>query len=911
MMRRIFFWTCLFVCAASIALFQELPSHNREEDSEEAYGMEPEIMEQNQWQQRMLADPHTGEIPAHMRMRELAFTYTLPVADESLNKASNMGFWFQRGPYNVGGRTRAIAVDLDYESTIIAGAASGGIWKSENAGAKWWKVSRTDSFGSVTCLTQDPRKGKHAIWYAGTGEYFGGYVPGQYYTGSGIQKSTDNGNTWVSLRSTQSNSIQFDNMFDFIHRVAVNPAIDSIDVVFAATYGCIFRSLNGGMTWQTRRGNASSPSTWTDIAISKKGIIYCTLSGNGSNAGIWRSVDNGQTWINITPTYFSATTGRIVLAIAPSDENQVYFAAYTPNAGKKSTRFDGQTEWNSLWKYTYKSGNGADSGGVWEDRSANLPGIGGAFGDFISQQGYSLSIQVKPDNPEVVILGGTNLYRSTDGFKTNTHTTWIGGYKPGTVLPDFKTYPNHHPDQHLSVFYPKSSAKMLSVHDGGISRTNDITASEIQWESLNNGYHTVQFYGTAIDATSDKPAIAGGLQDNGTLFNGSSDNSAPWTLSLSYDGGYCYLGPNVSEAYMTIQSGRIYRMVLDANGNATQSARIDCKDAVRADYEFINPFTPAIDNYYTVYNPCGQLIWRNKDIRQIPLHAQLDSTPVSTGWTALESTRINDASDAITAITSASGDIVYYGTSKGKLLKVEQASSDSVRVSDLRKSNLPTGYINCIAVDPHNANNIYVVYANYGILSVFASNDAGQSWQAISGNLEENSSGSGNGPSCRWFTFASIQGHTYYYLGTSTGLFACDSLNGMNTVWVRQSPERIGVNIVTMMQFRERDGLMAVSTFGAGMFAAYLTSTKDQSGLPKLQEQTCDIYPNPTNHEFTIRGLNKPALARIIDMQGHIYKEWICQPYETVSVLSYKPGTYVLQLEWDGNRIVKRFIRSE
>lgn len=895
------FCLAYFICQLSFPI---------ENDSEfgESEGMEIGESNLDTRFNRMLADPHTGRIPDHMRMRELEFAKSLPVVGKGYYKANNMGFWNRRGPFNVGGRTRAIVVDRSNPSTLVAGAASGGIWKSENGGQKWWMVSRADSFSCVTSIIQDPRKGKEKIWYAGTGEYFGGYVPGQYYTGSGIQKSIDGGNSWHALKSTQSNNVTFDIMFDFVHRLAINPAIDSIDVVFAATYGCIFRSLNGGLTWQTRKGSSTSPSTWTDIAISSKGVIYATLSGQGSGAGIWRSTDNGQTWGNITPPWFTSTCGRIIPAIAPSDENQIYFVAYTPDTGRVSHRFDGKTERNSFWKYTYKSGDGSGSGGQWEDRSDNLPSFGGAFGDYISQQGYSMSLIVKPDNPDVVVLGGSSLYRSDDGFKTNLHTSWIGGYKPNTTLPDFKTYANHHPDQHGLVFYPGSTTKLISTHDGGISLTQDVTATDVKWESLNNGYHTVQFYGTAIDKQGTNNAIAGGLQDNGTLFTSSSDNLKPWNLTLSYDGGFCFLGKDASEAYMSVQSGRIYRMLIDNNGVASQSARIDPKDALRDDYEFINPYTPAIDDYYKIFNPCGQLIWRNKDIRQIPLHAQLDSTPVNTGWLALESTRINDAADAITAITSAPYDVVYYGTSKGKLFKMENASSDTPKVSSIRQSNLPTGYINCITVDPDNSSKIFIIYANYGILSIFSSDDQGQNWQAISGNLEDNTSGSGNGPSCRWFTCAKIQGQKFYYVGTSIGLFACDSLKGMNTTWVRQSPDAIGVNIVTMMQFRESDAMMAVSTFGAGMFNAILNSTKDQSSLSEtMYTPSINLWPIPASNRLHFSSSILPANISIMNMQGQIVLKHIEKDQIEINIESLPAGQYIFKAESSKAILTKRF----
>jgi len=907
--RNISFTLAVLACFSSFLLTEKQMRYEENEayESEEAMGMEEDIVEREAWLNKMLADPATGKIPERIREKEIKFASTLPVEGD-LNKTNRMGYWVSRGPDNVGGRTRAVVIDKTNENVLIAGATSGGIWRSENGGASWVKVTSMDSFVNVTCITQDKRKGKEKIWYAGTGEYYGGSVPGQYFTGNGLLKSTDGGKTWIRLKNTNSNNVTFDLAFDFNHKVAVNNAIDSIDVLFVANYGCIYRSLNGGTSWSIRRGGLTQASTWTDVAVTSSGIVYATLSGGGNNPGIWRSKDNGTTWANITPSFLAGSTGRIVIGIAPSDENQVYFAANTPNFGKQSTRFDGGVEWNSLWKYSYVSGDGSSTGGQWEDRSANIPALGGAFGNYISQGGYCLDVQVKPDNPDVVFLGGTNLYRSNDGFKSTTQTHWIGGYAVGTTLPDFKTYANHHPDQHSIIFYPSNPNKAISSNDGGIQRTDDCTDNAVVWNSLNNGYLSTQFYTIAIDKTSTNFTMIGGLQDNGTLLR--PENSNNWNLPLSYDGSYCFVGSNASEYYMSIQEGRVFRLQLDANYKPIKSARIDCKDALKSKYEFINPFTPDIANFKRLYIPNGDRIWRNNDVTQIPLHDELDSTATNIGWDEMSNTNIGDATDAITAITSASNDILFYGTQKGKLWRIRNASSGNPLPESIRGTNFPTGYINCLATHPTDTSKLYAVFTNYGIISLFYSSNAGKTWQAIAGNLEENVSGSGNGPSCRWFKVVPIGNTMYYYVGTSTGLFATDSLNGNNTVWVKQATDKIGYNIVTMMEHRTTDGLMAVSTFGAGVFSAFLTSEKDQTSIQQMTASEIIIYPNPSKDVLNIKleASTRQASYSIYNMSGKLIKEGTLN--KQIRIEELLEGAYILKLNIDGKFISKKFIKE-
>ncbi len=894
------------IIVAATLIHSLLPK--QEYENNEAIGMEEDMQQREIWMNKMLANPATGIIPYGIRNKEIQFASTLPV-QKNVNKTNHMGFWVNKGPNNVGGRTRIVAIDKTNENILIAGAASGGIWRSEDAGANWQKNTSIDTFICTTTITQDTRKGKEKTWYAGTGEYYGGSVPGQYYTGNGILKSTDGGIKWVGIKSTKSNNVVFDNMFDFNHKIAINTAIDSIDVIFVATYGGINRSINGGNSWTTRRGGLTSPvSSWTDVAITSKGIVYATLSGGGPNAGIWRSKDNGNTWANITPSYFNSSTGRVIIAINPLNENQILFAANTPNFGKKSTRFDGEVEWNSLWAYSYITADGAGSNGQWQDRSENIPALGGVFGSYISQAGYCLEVKYKPNDSNIVFLGGTNLYRSNDAFKTASKTTWIGGYKEGTTLPDFKVYTNHHPDQHAVVFYPSNPNKMLSVNDGGIQKTENNLDNNVAWSSLNNGYVTTQFYTVAIDKTSTNDIIIGGLQDNGTLLK--PKNTSNWKQPFSYDGSFGFVGANASEYYMSIQQGRVYRLLLDSNYTPIQSARIDCKDAIKKDYQFINPFTPDVENFKRLYIPNGYKIWRNNDVTQIPLHSVLDSTATNTGWEEMSNTFISDTLHEITAITSASNNILYYGTSKGKLFRIRNASTGNPMPEDIRDPSFPKGYINCIATHPTDTAKLFVVFTNYEIVSLYYSNNSGATWQAIAGNLEDNISGSGNGPSCRWFSTATINNKIFYYVATSTGLFATDSLEGNNTNWVRQAPTTIGYNIVTMIDYRNTDGLMAVSTFGAGIFTAILNNQNDNVGIKNVEDNLYTIYPNPVKDILYVKYNTNSQMAsfELYNINGQWIKNGILN--KEIKVEDLISGIYILKINIDGKIISKKFLKE-
>lgn len=113
----------------------------------------------------------------------------------------NGNFW----PWNVGGRTRALAIDVTDQTVLLAGAATGGIWRSTNGGITWYLTEmQSVPTANITGLVQDKRKGKEKTWYASTGELYGGSIPGAFYNGSGVYKSTNGGDTWVKAGNVSS-----------------------------------------------------------------------------------------------------------------------------------------------------------------------------------------------------------------------------------------------------------------------------------------------------------------------------------------------------------------------------------------------------------------------------------------------------------------------------------------------------------------------------------------------------------------------------------------------------------------------------------------------------------------------------------------------------------------------------------
>jgi hypothetical protein len=887
----------------------------RERQSE---GMEENLSQRVKWEIERQANPKTGKIPFMIRDKEQTFAASLP-GNQPL-RGTTVNSWSFRGPWNLGGRTRAFAVDVTNDNILLAGAVSGGMWRSTDAGASWTRVSGLNSYQGSNAIAQDKRPGQTNTWYYMTGEAYGtsASAGGAFYLGNGIYKSIDGGITWTSLPSTVSNTPQsFDNVWDVTWNIVTDPGNQTQDVLYAATYDAIYKSVNGGTSWTLARGNAGTQTLqayFTDVAVATNSVVYCTLSSDGPVAtrGIWRSVD-GISWTNITPANFPLNYDRQVIEIDPNNPNVVYFFGPTPGYGRRTIDWQGDTLYNSLWKYEYQSGNGSGVGGTWTDLSQNLPGDINAFNGLNTQGGYDVVVKVKPGSSNVIFIGGTNIYRSTSGFTDSLNTTVMGGYEIGAALPFVNEYPGHHPDQHVVAFLNSDPNKMYSASDGGVSFCDDNTAANVVWTEKNNGYLSGQFYTVAIDPNTNDDIVMGGLQDNGTYWTNTTNGLSPWTHSFDGDGSYCAIG-NSQYYYFSKQLGKIFKTTIDANGNFTAYRRIDPIGATN--YRFIAPFVLDPNNNNIMYLCANQSIWRNDDLSAIALTNQADS--ISQNWVNFNDT-LSIAGEVITAlaISNSPANRLYYGTNKKNIYRVDNANvGNPTRVSITATTFPANGYVNCIAVNPNNADEILAVFSNYSVYSLFHSTDGGITWVKAAGNLEATVTGSGNGPSLRWASILPVNGGTVYLVGGSTGLYATDAISSTATIWVQQGVNTIGRSIVDMIATRPADGLVVVATHGNGMFSSNITSVNDIVSVKENDlSSAVTVYPNPVGKELQIQfndQLNdNDWVGRINDEIGRIIMSDISIKGSTgINVQQLVKGVYFLILESKGQKITKPFVKN-
>ncbi|MCE2504243.1 MAG: hypothetical protein J4G05_09345 [Chlorobi bacterium] len=442
-----------------------------------------------------------GKIPQGARLKAIGQMEKMPrYGDRVSTQADNA--WTQLGPMQVGGRVRSIAMHPTDGQTLWIGAADGGVWKSTDRGATWRATMQNTNaiaMGSVAVAASNPN-----VLYAGTGEMSSNV---DAYTGAGIFKSTDGGETWNVSGLTRVGAFS---------RLVVHPTNDQI-VWAGATKNNngLYKTENGGKTWRSVLDDPVSDVTVNPVNPNE---IWVALMSNGirySNDGgeIFHTRNEGIS----EPGY---TLNRMSIQVAPSNPSILYALAFetigTGDEREERARLYKTTNGGEGWERVFD--------GVNED-------------DFLSSQGwYNNVICVKLDNPDVVIAGGVRMVRTTNGGDS-----WS------------QIANRVHVDHHAMAFDPVNPNIFYSGNDGGMYRSNNAGTSFI---NINNNLPISQFYAMEIDQR-ESDLTYGGTQDNGTLTTTSTSASD----ILGGDGFYVAVDHTESNLiYVEREYGQMYRI---------------------------------------------------------------------------------------------------------------------------------------------------------------------------------------------------------------------------------------------------------------------------------------------------------------------------------------------------------------
>ncbi len=362
--------------------------------------------------------------------------------------------WRLIGPHRAG-RVVTVSGDPNDRGTFYFGACAGGVWKTTSGGSYWENVSdgffKTSAVGALAVAHSDPN-----VIYAGTGE---AALRGNISHGDGVYKSTDGGATWknVGLADTRH-----------IGRLAVDPT--NPDIVFVAAFGHawgrneergVFRTKDGGKTWDKVLSKSDRAGA-VDVSLdpSNPRVVYAsiwqaqryphTLDSGGEDSGIWRSLDGGDTWEDITrnPGLPTGTLGKSGVAASPAKAGRVWALI--------------EAEDGALFRSD-------DYGKTWQ-RVSEDPQLR-------KRPWYYMHVYADPQDENSVWVLNLNCWKSTDGGKT------------------FEAIPTPHGDNHGLWIDPNDSSRIIESNDGGASVSYDGGRT---WSSILN-QPTAQFYHVAAD----------------------------------------------------------------------------------------------------------------------------------------------------------------------------------------------------------------------------------------------------------------------------------------------------------------------------------------------------------------------------------------------------------------------------
>ena len=723
------------------------------------------------------------------------------------------------GPANMSGRITAIDVVTANPKIMYVGAASGGVWKSENGGSAWTPLfdeQPTQNIGSVKIQQSKP-----AVVWVGTGE---GNPRNSMNLGQGIFKSIDGGKTWncMGLKATKT-----------IHRLLIHP--DDPDLIFAGAMGDpwtpnehrgLYRSQDGGQTWEKilytndQSGVADmvmDPSNPNKIFVAlyehRRTPYYFTSGGSGS--GLYVTYDAGDTWTRLSPKQGlpKGELGRIGLAIAPSNPNRIYAKI----EAKKNT--------------LYRSDDGGASWYLINDnpRFTN------------NRPFYFQELAVDPADANRLYNIYQPLSLSYDGGKT---------FDPVPMIPADETK-GIHADFHAFWVNPSDPQHFIIGGDGGIGITHDHGKSWYFPETIPVG----QFYQINVD--EDMPYnVYGGMQDNGNWYGPGYTwkrggiRTLYWQYLVGGDGFYISPDPENSRfGYGTSQNGNLYRYdkvsgyyvsiqppapqdtTLRFNWNAGFARAPFDKNTIYYGSQFVHKSTDEGANW-TIISP--DLSTNN------PKQQKLDYGGLTLDLSGAE------MYNSILSIAPSPVDqeLIWTGTDDGQVHLTHDGGETWQNLTDNIKGMPKEAWIARIFASEHTAGTTWLVvndyrrgdYAPY----LFRTDDYGKSWT----NVAENKGIQG-------YTLSFIQDPevpNLQFLGTENGLWI--SVND-GADWQQIKNGYPAVSTMDL-KIQRRESALVIGSFGRAIWVLDDLKSLREIAADRLQPVLTAL---PMNEAVQVKGL--------------------------------------------------------
>jgi photosystem II stability/assembly factor-like uncharacterized protein len=675
--------------------------------------------------------------------------------------------WTSLGPGNIGGRTRSIIIHPRDPNTMWAASAGGGIWRTDDGGASWEPVDDLMANLAVSSIAMDPTDPD--IIYAGTGEGFSNL---DAMRGAGIFRTAD-GATWHPLEATAKPE------FYSVTRLSVSA---DGKVLLVATPQGILRSEDlGRLSWgrTLEAGVADVKFHPTDGAQA--------VAGGLDDGEAYFTTDGGQTWN--TASHAETWSGRVELVYALGDPSIVYASV--------------QMTTGQIWRSN-------DGGRTYSRRNSAL--ADGLPTDYLGDQGWYGNViwAGHPTDTDFVIVGGVDLWRSTDG---------------GDTLVDISSWwdpRSAHADHHFIVGHPgfdgNTNKTVFFGNDGGVFKTDDVETvgndADLPringWVELNNTYAVTQFYGGAANAASG--TVIGGAQDNGTLHFTPAGGTEDWSEMFGGDGGYCAADPTDPSYFY----GEYVYLNIHRSTDGGQTAEyisgqvwngLDwvwkpppyrISDAKNQNAQFIAPFMLDPNEPNRILGG-GNSLWRTDDAKT---PNTIDSGP---SWRPIK----GSVGSNISAIAVALGnpDLVWVGHEDGQVYRTDNGTDNNPVWKSINQAGLHPLSVNLvctrIAIDPSDHETVYVTFSGYARDNIWKTTNGGRRWSDIGAALPE-------------APVHSLTIHPrnseFLYIGTEVGIFASED---GGATW---SPTNEGPTNCSVYELFWMGETLVCATHGRGMF---------------------------------------------------------------------------------------------
>ncbi|MDX1911812.1 MAG: glycosyl hydrolase [Saprospiraceae bacterium] len=723
-----------------------------------------------------------------------------------LNPATYGGLKFRSvGPAVTSGRISDFAVNPHNPAEYYVAVASGGVWKTVNAGTTYSPIFDGQGSYSIGCVTLDPTN-PNVVW-VGTGE---NNNQRSVAYGDGVYKSENGGKTWKNKGLKNS---------EHIANIVVDPS--NPNTIYVAAYGPVwsdggergvYKSTDGGETWTCVK-SVSAYTGCNNLVMDPRDpkVLYAafhqrqrkvfTYIGGGPESALFKTTDGGATWQKLEGGLPGGDLGRIGIDVSPVNPDWVYAVV---EAGDKKGGVYRSTDRGASWNKmsdTYTSGN------------------------------YYQELTCDPKNPERIFITDTYYKYSDDGGKTMRNLSEL----------------NKHIDNHCIWIDPDNTDHLRVGCDGGIYETWDFTAT---WEFKHN-LPVTQFYKVSTDNALPFYHIHGGTQDNLSLGGPSRTTSAngipnsDWYVTSIGDGFETQVDPtNPDIIYAQSQYGGLVRFDRKSGESLyIQPQPGENEPALRWNWDA--PLTISSHQPTRIYIGANKVFrsddrgetWstispdlsRGEDRNKFEIMGKVWSVD------AIAKNGSTDIFGQTTSIAESRLDagLLWVGTDDGLLWLTRDGGANWEKFDNL--PGVPSrSYVHQVIASQFDKNTAYVCFNHhrYGDFKPYLlkTGDGGKTWKSLAATLPERGS-----------VYTIAEDHVdrnLLFCGTEFGVFFSPD-GGENWLALKSGLPTIAVRDIEI-QRRESD--LVLGTFGRGFYVL-----DDYSPLRNLQAQTFEqqaaIFP--------------------------------------------------------------------